>query len=92
MFVLVSELGSAGFNVDPLLTYPLWAVLTGSMFIGSASRYWGSFYVIGCLSYLLALAMPFHLSWAPLELGVLVSSLQATAGLYLFRLKNIGEM
>ena len=54
-----------------LLIYPVGAVLSGLGFFVMGGFYWGRYYVLASAFFVLALLMPLHLEWAPLEFGAL---------------------
>jgi serine/threonine-protein kinase len=53
------------------LRYPITAILSGLALFIMGSNYWGGCYAIGGAFFLLAIVMPFHLRWAPLEFGAM---------------------
>jgi serine/threonine-protein kinase len=54
-----------------LAAYPPLALLTGLVIFVHGSLYWGRLYAVGLAFYALALLMPLHLEWAPLQFGLL---------------------
>ena len=75
---------------DPfkLNLYPTWAVLSGLAFFVMGSNYWGQCYVVGCLFFLLAVLMPLHREWAPVEFGIVWTASLVWIGL---RLRWLGR-
>jgi serine/threonine protein kinase len=69
-----------------LLLYPFSAVVSGLAFFIMGSNYWGRCYAVGAAFWVLALLMPLHLFWAPLEFGLLWSTVLTMLGLHLRRL------
>jgi hypothetical protein len=69
-----------------LLIYPVSSVVSGLAFFVMGCNYWGRFYAVGAAFWVLALLMPLHLSWAPLEFGLLWSGVLVVLGLHLRRL------
>jgi hypothetical protein len=57
-------------SVDHLMLYPQLAVLSSIGFVMMGSSYWGYCYLIGAAFLLLALLMPWNLSYAPLVFGL----------------------
>lgn len=57
--------------MDPLKLYPTLAILAELMYFVLGHSYWGYCYAFGSAFFLLALLMPLHLRWAPLEFGSL---------------------
>jgi len=52
-----------------LLAYPFSAILSGLAFFVMGGFYWGRYYGISLVFFVLALLMPLNLAWAPLEFG-----------------------
>jgi hypothetical protein len=50
--------------------------------------YWGRYYALGLAFFLLALLLPLHLTWAPLEFGGLWAGALVAIGLHLRRLAS----
>jgi serine/threonine protein kinase len=71
-----------------LLTYPFSSLLSGLAFFVMGSNYWGRCYAVGVAFWALALFMPGHLTWAPLEFGLLWSGFLFALGLHLRRLSQ----
>ncbi len=69
-----------------LLIYPISAMLSGMAVFTMGSNYWNRYYLFGMAFFVLALLMPFHLQWAPLELGTLWAVCLVAIGLHLRRL------
>jgi serine/threonine-protein kinase len=59
--------GDAGLN--ELALYPSKAVLAGLAFFAMGGSYWGRCYAFGVAFFVLAVAMPLNLEWAPLIFG-----------------------
>jgi predicted Ser/Thr protein kinase len=82
--------------VDPdlplreLAVYPVWAILMGEMFFVLGSNYWGRCYLLGVVSFALAVLMPLRLAWAPLEFAALAFVSLVAFGLHLRRLGAAG--
>jgi serine/threonine-protein kinase len=86
------EQGPAGpHRWDDLLMYPYSALLSGLAFFVMGSNYWGRCYAIGIAFWVMALLMPLHLQWAPLEFGLLWSLTLTALGLHLRRLGRKAE-
>jgi serine/threonine-protein kinase len=73
-------------QLDELIRYPTSAVLSGLVFFALGSNYWGRCYAIGAGFFLLAILMPVHLDWAPIEFG---AAWGATLTLISLRLRRI---
>jgi serine/threonine protein kinase len=73
---------------DELIRYPTSAVLSGLVFFIMGSTYWGRCYVIGAVFFLMALLMPLHLDWAPIEFGALWAAILAFIG---WHLRRVGQ-
>src|SRR5262249_15517229 len=69
-----------------LMLYPFSSVLSGLAFFIMGSNYWGRLYAFGVAFFLLALFMPMHIEWAPLEFGLLWFVTLLATGLHLRRL------
>jgi hypothetical protein len=74
-----------------LLLYPFSAIISGLAFFVMGSNYWGRCYAVGAFFWGMALLMPLHLSWAPLEFGLLWSIVLTAIGLHLRRLGRQAE-
>jgi serine/threonine protein kinase len=74
-----------------LLLYPFSSVIAGLVFFIMGSNYWGRCYAFGAAFWILALLMPLHLFWAPLEFGLLWSGVLTMLGLHLRRLDKQTE-
>jgi hypothetical protein len=84
MLPLVSYLTTpANTPWDPLIVYPLWAVLAGVSFIYLASLIWGRLYVIGLAMFPVAALMAWRLEWSPVLSGLVHSSVIALSALHL---------
>lgn len=57
-----------------LAIFPAIAVVHGFAFWVMGSTFWGGTYIAGIAFFLIALVMPLHLPWAPLEFGLLMSA------------------
>ncbi len=68
-----------------LAAYPLWAVLTGSMFVSMGGTFWGRLYLAGLAFFAVAVVMPWRLEWAPVEFALAMSGLMVGAILHLRR-------
>jgi hypothetical protein len=51
-------------------------------------NYWGRCYAIGLAFFVIGMVMPLDMQWAPLEFGVLWSTVLVVVGL---RLRTLGE-
>jgi serine/threonine protein kinase len=69
-----------------LIHYPMSAALSGLAFFVMGSNYWGRCYALGLAFFILAVLMPLHLDWAPLEFGTVWGLSLAGIGLHLRRL------
>ncbi len=65
------------------MLYPFSAIISGLAFFVMGSNYWGRCYAFGLAFWGLAVLMPLHLEWAPLEFGVLWSAILTAVGLHL---------
>ena len=54
-----------------LMAYPYFSVASGMTWFTLGSNFWGYCYLIGAAFFALALVMPFTITWAPLEFGLL---------------------
>jgi serine/threonine-protein kinase len=68
-----------------LATYPLWAILTGSLLFSMGGVLWGRLYLAGLALLGLALVMAWRLEWAPVEFGLAVSVIVAGISIHLNR-------
>jgi serine/threonine protein kinase len=68
-----------------LACYPLWAVLTGSLFVSMGGAFWGRLYLAGLAFLAAAVVMPWRLEWAPVEFGVVLAGVMVGAILHLRR-------
>lgn len=73
-------------HFEELLVYPSSAVLSGLAFFSMGSNYWGRCYTIGLGFFAVAVLMPLHPAWSPLEFGVLWTIALTVLGLHLRRL------
>jgi hypothetical protein len=73
---------------EDLLVYPFSATLSGLAFFVMGGLYWGRYYALGLAFFLLALLLPLHLTWAPLEFGGLWAGALVAIGLHLRRLAS----
>jgi serine/threonine protein kinase len=80
------ELANPELMLDELTMYPTRAILTGLAFFAMGGSYWGGFYAFGIAFFGLAVLVPWHLHWAPLEFGLLFSGTLTLIGLRLRRL------
>jgi hypothetical protein len=71
---------------DELILYPFSAIASGLAFFIMGSNYWGRLYAVGLLFFVVAILMPSHLEWAPLEFGALWSVTLLFVGLHLRKL------
>jgi eukaryotic-like serine/threonine-protein kinase len=62
-----------------LAAYPLWAILTGAMFVSLGGAFWGRLYLAGLAFFAAAVVMPLRLEWAPVEFGILLPSIALAA-------------
>jgi hypothetical protein len=76
---------SAGRPWDPLLTFPLWAVLTGAIFFGMGGDHWGRFYLLGLAFFAASAPMALRPEWSPPAFGLLASLVFVAIGLQLRR-------
>ncbi len=74
-----------------LMMYPFSAIISGLAFFIMGSNYWGRLYAFGVAFFLLALLMPLHIEWAPLEFGLLWSLTLVATGLHLRKLGGKAE-
>jgi len=72
--------------LDPLVVYPFWVLTHGHTFFVMGGGYWGRFYLVGTVFFVLACLMPLRLAWAPLEMGL---SLSLTLFLISMRLRRL---
>jgi serine/threonine protein kinase len=68
---------------EELLVYPFSAVLSGLAFFSMGSNYWGRCYAIGIGFFIVAMLMPMHPEWSPLEFGILWTMALTALGLHL---------
>jgi serine/threonine protein kinase len=73
-------------HYEELLVYPFSSVLSGLAFFSMGSNYWGRCYAIGVGFFIIAMLMPLHPEWSPLEFGVLWTVALASLGQHLRRL------
>jgi hypothetical protein len=71
---------------EELILYPFSATASGLAFFVMGCNYWGKLYAVGVLFFALALLMPLHLEWAPLEFGTLWTAALVAVGLRLEKL------
>src|SRR5262245_31268089 len=69
-----------------LMLYPFSSVIAGFAFFIMGSNYWGRLYAFGTGFFILAVLMPLHIEWAPLEFGGLWAATLAATGLHLRKL------
>ena len=69
-----------------MLVYPFSAVLSGLAFFSMGSNYWGRCYAIGLGFFVMAVLMPLHPEWSPLEFGILWTVALTSLGLHLRKL------
>jgi tRNA A-37 threonylcarbamoyl transferase component Bud32 len=74
---------------EELLVYPFSALLSGMGFFVMGGLYWGRYYLVGALFFVLALLMPLHLEWAPLEFGLVWSLVLAAVVVHLRHLASV---
>jgi hypothetical protein len=67
-------------------SYPVSCLLTGLAFCVLGANYWGRFYAFGIGFFVLAAIMPWTLTWASLEFGLLWTAALVAIGLRLRRL------
>jgi serine/threonine protein kinase len=72
--------------LDLLHLYPVWTLMAGLLFCIMGSNYWGQSYLTGLTFFVLAILMPLHLPWAPLEFGLAWAVYLVFCGVYLRRL------
>jgi hypothetical protein len=77
-----------GLQQPPLYwtSYPVSCLLTGLAFCVLGANYWGRFYAFGIGFFSLAAIMPWNLTWASLEFGLLWTAALVAIGLPLRRL------
>ncbi len=75
--------------LEELLVYPFTALLSAMGFCVMGGLYWGRYYVVGAVFFVLALLMPLHLEWAPLEFGVVWALVLAVIGRHLRHLASV---
>jgi hypothetical protein len=63
--------------------YPFSAVLGGLAFMVMGGLYWGRYYAVGILFFVLALLIALHLAWAPLAFGLFWAVVLTGIGLHL---------
>jgi hypothetical protein len=68
---------------NELIVYPMVAILSGLAFFVMGGFYWGRYYGVGIAFFLLALIMPLHLPWAPLEYALVWTLVLVGIGLHL---------
>jgi hypothetical protein len=88
---LIVEGPEAPHRWQELIHYPISAIVSGLAFFIMGSNYWGKLYAVGLAFWVLAALMPLHLEWAPLEFGVLWSSVLVALGLHLRTLGQKAE-
>ena len=66
---------------DALTLYPQFAILSGLIYCGIGSNYWGKCYLFGAAFFIVSLLMTIDLSFAPIQFG----------GLWAFCLLLIGR-
>jgi hypothetical protein len=71
-----------------LAAYPLWAILTGSMFFSLGGAFWGRLYLAGLAFFAVAVVMPLRPEWAPVEFGAVLSGIVVGAFLHLRRIAS----
>jgi serine/threonine-protein kinase len=81
-------MATPGHPHDELTLYPHFATLSGLAFVVLGSSYWGGCYLLGLAFFGLALVMPSHLPWAPLEFGAFWTAALVATGLRLRRLSR----
>ncbi|HLX61291.1 MAG TPA: serine/threonine-protein kinase [Planctomycetota bacterium] len=83
------ERGGAGPEYwSDLILYPITSILAGLAFFVMGSNYWGRCYQFAIAFFVLAVAMPLKLDWAPLEFGLLACAVLVTFGIHLRRLAS----
>jgi serine/threonine protein kinase len=70
-------------DLAELKLFPTWSLLSGMALFVLGSSYWGRCYVFSAAFFVVALVMPFHLHWAPLEFGLLWTAILAAIGWHL---------
>jgi serine/threonine-protein kinase len=68
---------------DSLLHYPFWTAMGGLLFFTLGSTYWGRFYLMALLCFVVAVLMPLNLLYAPLVFGGTMWLAMSIAGLHL---------
>jgi serine/threonine protein kinase len=63
-----------------LAAYPVWTVLTATLFFSMGGALWGRLYLAGLGLFALAFVMPWRLEWAPVEFGLVLSALITLIG------------
>jgi tRNA A-37 threonylcarbamoyl transferase component Bud32 len=56
--------------LEHFISYPTFMVLSGFLFVAMGRQYWGFCYVIGGIFFVLAVIMPWVMSWSPLVFGM----------------------
>ena len=78
-------------HVEELIVYPFSAVLSGLAFFSMGSNYWGRCYAVGIGFFVIAVLMPLHPQWSPLEFGILWTAALTFLGLHLRRLRKLAK-
>jgi serine/threonine-protein kinase len=83
IWLIYRELNRGPATMSELTLYPTRAVLAGLAFFAMGGSYWGRCYLFGLAFFGVAALMPFYLTWAPLEFGLLWSATLLGIGLRL---------
>jgi serine/threonine protein kinase len=81
--VLFWQLAASEGRANMLGAYPFWAVITGVTFFPLGSNFWGRLYLFGLAAFAVAPLMAWRLEWAPVELGLFVTTILTVVGLHL---------
>ena len=73
-------------HYEELVVYPFSAILSGLAFFSMGSNYWGRCYYIGLGFFGIAVLMPLHPEWSPLEFGIIWTVALTALGFHLRRL------
>lgn len=83
---LVDRGGAGPAYWNDLMVYPGSSILAGLAFFIMGGSHWGRCYEFGIAYFVLAVLMPLHLAWAPLEFGALSCFVLVVFGVHLKRM------